>query len=151
MTVGESCRRDVIVAKPETPLVEAVALMKSYHVGDLVIVEGTAGRRRPVGILTDRDVALSIVNHAARIAYLRVSDLMKQNPITAQEGDSLHDALKKMQTNGIRRLPVVDLTGELQGILTLDDLVELLSEELSDLAKLVLREQRRERLQQIES
>ena len=151
MTVGEVCRRDVVTAKPETPLVEAVALMKSYHVGDLVVVEGRGGRRMPIGILTDRDVALSIANHAARIAHLRVSDLMKQNPITAQEGDSLHDALKKMQANGIRRLPVVDLTGELQGILTLDDLVELLSEELADLAKLVLREQRRERLHQIEA
>jgi CBS domain-containing protein len=151
MTVGEVCRRDVIIAKAETPLVEAVALMKSYHVGDLVVVEGRGGRRMPIGILTDRDVALSIANHAARIAHLRVSDLMKQNPITAQEGDSLHDALKKMQANGIRRLPVVDLTGELQGILTLDDLVELLSEELADLAKRVLREQWRERLHQIEA
>jgi CBS domain-containing protein len=151
MTVGEVCRRDVIITKPETPLVEAVALMKSYHVGDLVVVDGHSSRRMPVGILTDRDVALSIVSHAARIAYLRVSDLMKHHLITAQEGDSLRDALKKMQANGIRRLPVVDLAGELQGILTLDDLVELLSEEMTDLAKLVLREQRRERLQQIES
>jgi len=60
MTVGEVCRRDVIIAKAETPLVEAVALMKSYHVGDLVVVEGRGGRRMPIGILTDRDVALSM-------------------------------------------------------------------------------------------
>lgn len=150
MTVGEVCRRDVIVAKAETPLVEAVALMKFYHVGDLVIVEGH-GPRAPIGILTDRDIALSIANHAVRLMYLQARDLMTRNLVTALESDSLHDALKKMQAHGIRRLPVVNAVGELQGILCLDDLLEWLSEELTDCAKLVLREQRKERLQRIES
>jgi CBS domain-containing protein len=151
MTVGEVCHRDVIIAKPETPLVEAVALMKTYHVGDLVIVEARPGAQWfPVGILTDRDVALAVASHAARLAYLRVADLMKRNLVTALESESLHAALKTMQSAGIRRLPVVGMDGVLKGIVTLDDIIELLSEELTDLAKLVIREQRKERLERRE-
>lgn len=151
MMVGDVCRRDVIIAKPETPLVEAVALMKTYHVGDLVIVEARPGAQWfPVGILTDRDVALAVASHASRLAYLRVADLMKRNVVTALESESLHAALKKMQSAGIRRLPVIGMDGVLKGIVTLDDIIELLSEELTDLARLVVREQRKERLERRE-
>jgi CBS domain-containing protein len=147
MTVGEICRRDVIIARPEMPLPEAAALMKSYHVGDLVVVESQPGGRRiPIGILTDRDVALVVASHAMRIPYLHVSDVMTQNLVTAMEGESLHKALERMQASGVRRLPVVNGEGVLEGIVTLDDIMELLSEELTDLAKLVLREQKMERL-----
>jgi CBS domain-containing protein len=148
VTVGEICRRDVIIARPETPLPEAAALMKSYHVGDLVVVESQPGGRRiPIGILTDRDMALAVASHAMRIPYLHVSDVMKQKLVTAMEGESVRKALERMQASGVRRLPVVNGEGGLEGIVTLDDILELLSEELTDLAKLVLREQKKERLQ----
>jgi CBS domain-containing protein len=65
--------------------------------------------------------------------------------VTSPERDSLFDVLKKMQSHGIRRLPVVNDRGGLEGILTFDDVIELLSEELTDLAKLVAKEQKRER------
>jgi CBS domain-containing protein len=148
VTVGEICRRDVIVARPETPLPEAAALMKSYHVGDLVVVESKRGGQHiPIGILTDRDVALAVASHAMRIQYLHVSDVMKQKLMTAVDGESLHKALERMQAAGVRRLPVVNGEGVLEGIVTLDDILQVLSEELTDLAKLVLREQKVERLQ----
>ena len=146
MKVSDVCRRDVIIARPETPLVEAVALMKTYHVGDLVIVEARPGAQwSAVGILTDRDVALAVASHAARLQHLRVRDLMKRNLVTALPSESLHAALKKMQGAGVRRLPVVNAKGVLEGIVTLDDIIGLLSEELTDLAKLVIREQGKER------
>lgn len=66
--------------------------------------------------------------------------------MTSRERESLYDVLKKMQSHGIRRLPVVNERGGLEGILTFDDVIELLSEELTGLAKLVAREQQRERL-----
>jgi CBS domain-containing protein len=151
MTAGEVCSRDVIIAKPETPVPEAAALMKNYHVGDLVVVETRpGGQRTPVGIVTDRDIALAVASHAERLQYLRVSDLMKRGVVTALESESLHAALKKMQSAGVRRLPVVTVEGVLEGIVTLDDIMELLSEELTDLAKLVIHEQRKERLQRKE-
>ena len=151
MTVGEVCRRDVIIAKPETPVVEAAALMKNYHVGDLVVVRTQpGGQSTPVGIVTDRDIALAVAIHAERLPYLRVSDLMKRNVVTALESESLHAALKTMQRAGVRRLPVVNAEGLLEGIVTLDDTIGLLSEELTDLTRLVIHEQQKERLQRRE-
>jgi CBS domain-containing protein len=124
--------------------------MKTYHVGDLIVCETRQTRRLPIAILTDRDLALAVASHASRLPFLRVADLMKRPLVIALESDSLHGALKKMQTSGVRRLPVVAADGTLEGIITLDDIIELLSEELTDLTRLVLREQRKER-QGIES
>ena len=151
MTVGEVCRRDVIVAKPDTPVPEAAALMKNYHVGDLVVVRTRPGGQwTPVGIVTDRDIALTVASHAERMPYLQLSDVMKGNVVTALESESLHAALKTMQRAGVRRLPVVNVEGLLEGIVTLDDTIGLLSEELTDLARLVIHEQQKERLQRKE-
>jgi CBS domain-containing protein len=144
MTAGEVCNREVVFAKPETSIVDAVKLMKAHHVGDVVVVRETGADRMPIGILTDRDVALAL-DRVIRWPDTRVTDLMSSDLVTAAERDSLDDVLKKMQARGVRRLPVVNNRGGLEGILTFDDVIELLSGELTDLAKLVAREQKRER------
>ena len=145
MTAGEICNRDVCIVKPDTPVVDAAREMKRHHVGDLVVVREGDGDRVPIGILTDRDVALCtdrLVEHPT----MRVFDVMSVELVTAAESDDLHAVLKKMESHGIRRLPIVNERGGLEGILTLDDVIELLSEELTDLVKLVAAEQNRERL-----
>jgi CBS domain-containing protein len=144
MTAGEVCNRQVVFAKPETSIVDAVGLMRTHHVGDVVVVREPDGDRVPIGILTDRDVALA-VERLLRLPHLRVADVMSANLVTSPESENLYESLKKMQSHGIRRLPVVNDGGGLEGILTFDDVVELLSEELTDLAKLVAKEQKRER------
>jgi CBS domain-containing protein len=144
MTAGEVCNRQVVFTRPETPIVDAVGLMKVHHVGDVVVVREPDRERVPIGILTDRDVALA-VERLLRLPQLRVADVMSADLVTSPERENLHDVLRKMQSHGIRRLPVVNDRGGLEGILTFDDVVELLSEELTDLAKLVAKEQKRER------
>jgi CBS domain-containing protein len=74
-----------------------------------------------------------------------VADVMSADLVTSPESENLYDALKKMESHGIRRLPVVNDRRGLEGILTFDDVIELLSEELTDLAKLVATEPKRER------
>jgi len=144
MTAGEVCNRQVVFTRPDTSIVDAVGLMKAHHVGDVVVVREADGERVPIGILTDRDVALA-VDRLLRLPRLRVADVMSVELVTSPEGDSLYDVLKKMQSHGVRRLPVINDRGGLEGILTFDDVIELLSEELTDLAKLVAKEQKRER------
>ena len=147
MTTGEACNREVVIARPEATVIEAVTLMKNHHVGDVVVVEDRANARVPIGILTDRDIALSLVTYQpTRLHMLRLRDMMSRDVVTSLETESLHEALKKMQSHGVRRLPVVNDDGGLEGILTFDDVIELLSEELTDLAKLVVNEQKRERV-----
>lgn len=142
MTAGEFCNRQVVIARGDESVIEAARRMRELHVGDLIVLDA---ERRPIGILTDRDITVGVVAQSPEhIDSLRVEDVMTRAPITAREAESLDDALKRMRSYGIRRMPVVDDAGTLQGLLTFDDLVAVTAEELTDLSELVLREQDRE-------
>jgi len=146
MTVGELCTRTVVVAGGNDPLLDAGRRMRDHHVGSLVIVEESDEGRRPIGIATDRDVLLALVGvEPRRVEDLRLADIMSWDLLTAREGDDVAGALERMRARGVRRLIVVDDRGVLQGILAYDDIVEWMAEQLSELAKLVTNEQRRER------
>ena len=146
MTVGEICTRDVVAAPKYEAIVDAAKRMRVAHVGDVVIIENREGRNIPIGIVTDRDIVISaLAGEPAHITYLLVSDIMSEGLVTAVEHESIETALHRMKEHGVRRLPVVDSAGALVGILTLDDVLEYLTEQQSDLVALVAREQRRER------
>jgi CBS domain-containing protein len=147
MTVGDICNRDVVVAPKGEMVVDAARRMRTSHVGDLVVVEERDGRRVPIGIVTDRDIVIAAVaGDPDHINYLLLSDVMTSDLVTAAEQESIESALKKMHEHGIRRLPIVDGTGTLVGILTLDDILRYLTGQQSELVALVASEQQRERL-----
>ena len=143
MTAGEVCNRHVVVIRPGASVVEAAHLMKMHHVGDLVAVRETNGVRVPIGVLTDRDIALA-VDRLLHLPQLKVSDIMSVELVTATEREDVHDALVKMQAYGIRCLPVINDRGLLEGLLTFDDIIERQSGELAEPMKLVVMEQKRE-------
>lgn len=146
MTVGDFCNRQVVFARREESVTEAARRMRDLHVGTLIVVDEHDGRRFPVGLLTDRDLVVRILAQDGRAAGATVvGEAMTSNLVTAQETDDLVDALKKMRSFGVRRLPVVNESGGLEGVLAFDDLVDLVAEELSDLSTLLVREQKRER------
>lgn len=146
MKAVELCTRDVVVATREEPIVTAAQRMRDEHVGDLVVVDEIGGRRVPVGIITDRDIVVHLVaDGPARVARSRVADAMSEVLISAHEDDDVSDVLGRMTANGVRRIPLVDDDGCLAGLLSFDDVVALLSEELVDLSHLIVRQQRRER------
>lgn len=142
MTVGEIGTRAVITADPEETLIEAARRMRDRHVGALVVVDGAG---RPVGILTDRDIVVSAVAQSAdRIEALRVADVMSRDVVTALSLEDAADALKRMRSLGIRRLPLVSGDGRLTSIVTFDDLLNHLVGEMRDMTALVGAERRRE-------
>jgi CBS domain-containing protein len=146
MTVGEFCNRQVVIARRDDRLADAARRVRDLHVGALVVVDEDRGRCTPVGILTDRDMVIrALTDDAADVARLHVGDLMTTKIVTARESEDLTDALKRMRSFGIRRLPVVNDSGGLEGILSFDDLVDLVADELSELTRLLAREQTRER------
>jgi CBS domain-containing protein len=145
MTVGEICNREVVFIERSTSVVQAAALMRDNHVGDLVVVEERAGRRVPVGILTDRDIVIEILAKGVDPDKVAVGDIMSYELVTARVDDNVLDTVKRMRAKGVRRLPVVDNDGALAGILTVDDLIEMLAEVADDLDHLISREQLRER------
>lgn len=144
MSVGEICNREVVIAERNLSVAEAARLMRSYHVGDLVVVEKSDGCNRAVGIVTDRDIVVEVMATGVAPDSLTVGEIMGQELVTAQESDGVFEAMRHMRDKGVRRMPVVDRAGGLVGILTLDDLLTLLAEEMTELAKLVSREQHRE-------
>ncbi|MBI3778643.1 MAG: CBS domain-containing protein [Gammaproteobacteria bacterium] len=144
MSVGEICNRDVVFIHKEASIPDAARLMREYHVGDLVVVQEKTGKRVPVGIVTDRDIVLEVIAEGVSMDDVTVGDIMSNNLVTARENDGLFETVKVMRARGIRRLPVVDGGSELVGILSVDDLIDLFSEHIADLAWLIAREQRRE-------
>lgn len=145
MPIGEICVRDVVVAGPETPVREAAQLMVKHHVGNLVVVrEDSLGHVVPVGIITDRDIVRNVVAEELDPAVFTLADLLSREVITVAEDLGVFECMQQMRLNGVRRMPVIDASGNLVGIISLDDMVQLLAEEMSELAKLIVREQAHE-------
>ena len=146
MTVGDVCTRDVVVAPKTDMLVDAAQRMRTSHVGAVVIVEYTRGRQVPIGIVTDRDIVVSVVaGDPDHLNFMLISDMMTTDLVTARADDSIDAGIRLMQQHGIRRLPVVDADGGLVGILTLDDVLKYLAGEQSLLVGLMARGRRQER------
>jgi CBS domain-containing protein len=145
MQVGEACNREVIVVGRDEPVIGAVRLMRAHHVGDVVVVNNQGGESLPMGILTDRDVVLELVAANVDIESVTVGDAMSYELVTAAEDEELSAVIERMRDRGIRRLPVVNAAGGLVGILTVDDIMDLLAEQLHALTALVTKEQHHER------
>lgn len=144
MAIGEICNREVVIAQQETTVLEASRLMRQYHTGDLVVVEETDGKRIPIGIVTDRDVVIEVVSMALDSSVITIGDIMGLELATVKESEGVFETMRYMRTKGVRRLPVVDAQGVLVGIVTLDDLLELLAEEMNELCKIISNEMRHE-------
>lgn len=144
MTVGEYCSREVIIVDGSESAREAARLMLEHHVGDVVMVEQRQGERIPVGIVTDRDLAIALIAKGLAAETLAVRDLVTAVPVSLREGDSVSDALELMRTHGIRRLPVIGPQGELVGIIAADDIIGLVAEMLDNLSVTIGRQRRRE-------
>ncbi len=144
MRVGEFCNREVVVIEEDKSITEAAVIMREYHVGDVIVVKRLEGKQAPMGILTDRDIALEIVAKGTDPERISVSDAMSFDLTTVSEDDDLMHAIEIMRDKGVRRVPVVDVDNRLVGIMTVDDVLDLLSEILIDIAHLVDRQRRRE-------
>ena len=144
MPISEICNREVVIVQRHNTILEAAQLMRQHHVGDVVVVEERGGVRVPVGIVTDRDLVVEIMVPAIDQTVITVGDIMVTELATVKENAGLSETIEYMRAKGVRRVPVVDRGGGLVGILTLDDLLELLAEELLALAKLVRHEQKKE-------
>jgi predicted transcriptional regulator len=140
MLVSEFCNREVIIVDRATTILDAAKLMRSEHVGDLVVTDNRNGRQVPVGILTDRDIVVELLAEEIELDKVSVGDAMSYELLSVNEQDGLQETIVKMSDRGVRRLPVVDDAGTLVGIVTVDDLMELIAEQLTDLVRLVSNE-----------
>ena len=147
MSAGEYCNREVIIVEPTISVTEAAVLMRHHHVGDLVVVEKEGEEALPIGIITDRDIVIEVMAQKLDPDSLTVKDIMSTDPVSVPVTTSLLDTLELMKQRGVRRVLVVADDGSLQGLLSADDAIELIAEQLNDLTQLVDREVKQEQKQ----
>lgn len=140
MRIGEICTRDVVYCGRGDGVREVAQLMRNHHVGDLVVAEWHDGRLVPVGVVTDRELVVKVLAEGVEPGTLTAGDLMTRRVVTAAETEPVHAAIERMRAEGVRRLPVVGADGGLVGVLSADDVGELLAEELTGLARIAPRQ-----------
>jgi signal-transduction protein with cAMP-binding, CBS, and nucleotidyltransferase domain len=132
MGLVKCCREQVVAVSPDTPAVEVARIMGEKNVGSVVVVTGD---NRPAGILTDRDLAIRVMAQEKNPGEIRAEDVLTRDVITFQDSMGIYEAIQKMTDAGIRRMPIVDDAGKLIGIVTMDDIVRMLGEEMAAIAK----------------
>lgn len=134
MSVGRICTREVHIASEQESISEVAQRMAVNNVGCLVV---TSDSRRPVGMITDRDITTKIIAKRMDANLTTVAEAMTSHPKVIQEVTPIEEAVALMRNNGIRRLPVVNGSGQLVGLVCLDDVLDLLLEEFSDIRQLL--------------
>jgi CBS domain-containing protein len=122
----------VAVVEPETPAVVVAQLMRTHHVGAIVVVDA-AENNRPLGIVTDRDLVLALMAEGLDPEVFTAGDIMSAGLVTATPQMDAMDAVALMRSQRLRRLVIVDEVGRLAGVVTMEDILALLTRELADL------------------
>jgi CBS domain-containing protein len=142
MTVGQICNPNVATISSADSIVDAATRMREEHVGTLIVVERRRGAAVPIGILTDRDIAVGVVAKRVAPDSVTVGDAMTRDLLTVREDASLEFALREMRGRGVRRVPVVRAAGgDLVGIVAIDDIIQHLAMQLERLADVIRVEQ----------
>jgi len=148
MCVGDICRTEVVTIAPDAGLCEAARLMREKHVGMLVVVAPAPDHADRVvqGVLTDRDIVITVVGRDAEPKALRVMDVMTRHPLLVAQGASVAAAVRLMRADGVRRVPVVGTRNELVGVLSIDDVLDVMADQLTAISGAIRGEQAHERV-----
>jgi len=137
MSVGRICTREVDLAHVDESVWQAAERMHQRAVGTLVVIDDD---KKPIGIVTDRDLVERVLAQALDATATSVGEVMTRPTETVSEQDAIEHAITVMRRERCRRLPVVDDSGQLVGLLSLDDVLQLLAEELTNVGQLLERQ-----------
>ena len=135
MRIQDICIHHVAQIAATQPLIEAATLMRERHVGNLVVVDNMKGPRRPIGVITDRDLVVAVVAAGLSADTLLVADVMTKPVYCCSGTQTVFDAIAIMREQGVRRLPVLNEAGELFGIIAADDIWTALADQMKVLAE----------------
>lgn len=145
MLIRDYCNMNVICCDADTGISLVAGLMRRHHVGDVIVIEiNSDGLRIPIGIVTDRDIMVESIALDIDAKLFTAADMMTAPLVTVREDACLFDAIKLMRNRKIRRLPVLAHAGNLFGIITSDDIINLLASELSLMAAAMVEQPGRE-------
>jgi CBS domain-containing protein len=136
VTAYKYCQTNVLSVKPDSTVGFVASLMKGKNIGCVVVVDD----HKPVGIVTDRDLALQLDEISGKAGDVLIESVMTRDLVTIKKETGIFDAIQEMKNAGVRRMPIVDNGGRLVGLLTVDDLIRLLSREMADIARIIGKE-----------
>ncbi|MEH0860584.1 CBS domain-containing protein [Halobacteriovorax sp. DPLXC-1] len=138
MSIEHIIQKNIVTINSDATIHDAAKQMYEKHVGAIIVVGHKEGKKKtPMGILTDRDIALSFGKKGKIEPYSKVSEIMTPNVVMCSPKDSIVDTIKKMRANGVRRIPVVNERDQLIGIISADDVIQRLGNELHDLSEII--------------
>lgn len=132
MPVDDLARGDVVTAGPDEPIHDLASTMADEDVGSVVVTDDDD----PVGIVTDRDLAVRVLGGGDDPDDLAAEDVMSEDLATVDADAGFYEVADLMSDHGVRRVPVVE-DGDLAGIITFDDVTELLADEQQHVADIV--------------
>lgn len=141
MLLKDICSPDVACCSSDTHVLAAARIMRQRHVGDLVIVNDPDGDQTPLGMVTDRDIVVEVLGKELDPRNVKVRDIMRAPVVIAGDCEDAAQALARMKSHGVRRIPVLGEQRKLVGIITLDDLVRRLAAQAKELADVIENEQ----------
>jgi signal-transduction protein with cAMP-binding, CBS, and nucleotidyltransferase domain len=132
----------VVTVTADTCLRDCASVMREKHIGSLVLIDPDS--KRPLGIVTDRDIVVEAVAVGLDPATITAGDVAVKPLVTVGDHEDILDALARMRENGVRRLAVTGSRGQLAGVLSLDDLLGATAQQLDSIASVVLAEKAKE-------
>ena len=121
----------VVTLSPRASIVEAAQQMGAHSVGAVVVISDDG---RPIGFLTDRDIVLRVIAEERDVARTSIADVMTRGTAYLSHDATIEEATEIMRDCGMRRLPLVDEAGRVDGMVSLDDIVLLLGMELGNVS-----------------
>ena len=144
MHIADLCTRLVHTVAPDATAADAALKMRDVHAGTLVVLDRTRPGLHVAGIVTDRDLVNRVLASGRDPRKTLVEDVMTSNVRVCRARDTLFDAVRTMQGSGVRRLPVLDDSGQLLGIVSTDDIHGALGRCMDSMRQAMLRERARE-------
>lgn len=144
MPVSDLCSKNIACIEQGSTLQNAAQLMKKNHVGGLIVVESN-GKNKPVGIITDRDITLGAVAENLSM-NTKVKEVMSKNIFTVPKNEGIAEVVDRMEREGVRRMIVIDNSGNACGLVSSDDILQLVAREINGLGRLVQRQIENEKL-----
>ena len=133
MSLRAFCQKRVSTISPERSIAEACWLMKDKNLGCFVV----ESHDKMCGILTDRDIAMKVAGEERDPLTTMVEEVMTRDPVRISVDRDVLDVMSLMHTHHVRRIPIMDSLVTVLGIVTMDDLIALLGNEISQIGKLV--------------
>lgn len=131
--MSDLCSKDIVYIEEKSSLRQAAQLMKKHNIGGVIVVDSYKDNK-PVGMITDRDIALCCVDEKIALTK-KIKKVMSKDIVTMPRDAGIAAVVAKMEKDGVRKVIILDKEGHACGLVSTDDVLELLAREISALGK----------------